>query len=149
MASPAGVRQALIQRVSRRVSGHGIARRSIERAVDRVLEALPAGMAQRDRARDARPGDADHSTHPSTSSGSSIVAVLSAPSAPDLASRARRVLEREGQRVLASGTATSGRHTVLTVRLPAGSESALQRAAGELGASLTVLDSAAAAKVGA
>jgi len=129
MASPVDVRQALIQRVSRRVSGHGIARRSIEGAVDRVLAALPA--------------------HRSPSSGPAIVAVLSAASAPDLASRARAALERERLRVLALGTATAGRHTVLTVRLPAGSEPFLERLAGELGASLTVLDSAAAAQVGA
>src|SRR5688572_23974459 len=144
MASPVDVRQALIQRVSRRVSGHGIARRSIEGAVDRVLAALPVGMAQRDRAREALPAAGDRPAQLSSSSGPAIVAVLSAASAPDLASRARRILERERLRVLALGTATAGRHTVLTVRLPVGSEPVLERVAGELGASLTVLDSSAA-----
>jgi hypothetical protein len=131
------------------VSGHGIARRSIEGAVDRVLAALPAGMAQRDRARESLPAASDRAARPSPASGPAIVAVLSAASAPDLASRARGALERERLRVLALGTATAGRHTVLTVRLPAGSAPALERLAGELGASLTVLDSAAAAQVGA
>ena len=48
MASPEAVRQALIQRVSRKVSGHGVARRSIEGAVDRVLSALPSKIARAD-----------------------------------------------------------------------------------------------------
>jgi hypothetical protein len=45
MASPEAVRQALMQRVSRQVSGHGVTRRSIEGAVDRVLAALPSKIA--------------------------------------------------------------------------------------------------------
>ena len=65
MASPEAVRQALIQRVSRKVSGHGVTRRSIEGAVDHVLAALPPEIA--------RP------------SAPPRIAVLSAASAADLA----------------------------------------------------------------
>ena len=144
MAAPRDVRQALIQRVSRKVSGHGIARRSIEGAVDRVLAALPADMAPRTRA-----PVVDGAARPSASSRPPIVAVLSAASVPDLASRARHLLAREGHRVLASGAGAAGRHTVLTVKLAAGAESALERASRELGASLTVLEPSAAQQVSA
>ena len=127
MASPEAVRQALIQRVSRKVSGHGVTRRSIEGAVDRVLAALPSTIA----------GPA---TPPR-------IAVLSAPSAPDLASRARRLLERDGVRVLDVGTGTAGRYTVATIRLAGAGTTDLQRLAGELGASVSVLDDADARQV--
>jgi hypothetical protein len=127
MASPEAVRQALIQRVSRKVSGHGVTRRSIESAVDRVLAALPTDLSA-----------------PSTPPR---IAVLSAPSAPDLASRARRLLEREGVRVLAIGTGTAGRHTVATIRFAAEGGVDLQRIATTLGASLSMLDDADARQV--
>jgi hypothetical protein len=130
MASPEAVRQALIQRVSRKVSGHGVTRRSIEGAVDRVLAALPADIA-------AAPAP----------SSPPRVAVFSASSAPDLASRARRLLEQEGVRVLAIGTAAAGRFTVATVRFEGGATTDLQKLAGELGASLSVLDAADARMV--
>ena len=119
MAPRDNVRHALVQRVIRKVSGHGIARRSIEGAVDRVLEALPAA---------ARPAPQ--------------VAVFSAVSAPDLPSRARRALDRYGAAVLAMGAGSSGRHTVVTVRLQGAATPVLQQAAAELGASLTMLDPA-------
>jgi len=127
MASPEAVRQALIQRVSRKVSGHGVARRSIEGAVDRVLAALPSKIARA-------------ATLPR-------IAVLSAPSAPDLASRARRLLEREGVRVLGIGTGTAGRYTVATIRFADEGTTDLQRLAGELGASVSLLDDADARQV--
>ena len=123
MAPREDVRRVLIQRVARKVSGHGITRRSIEGAVDRVLAALPADL------------------EPSGRSGQQV-AVLSAASAPDLASRARRVLERHGATVVGMGTGSSGRHTVVTVKLGSPAGPALERAAAELGASLTLLDPA-------
>ena len=127
MASREDVRHALIERVSRKVSGHGIARRSVEGAVDRVLSAIPANL------------DAAESTAPQ-------VAVLSAASAPDLPSRVRRVLDRHGARILAMGTGTAGRHTVVTVRLASGSGGVLDRAAAELGAVLSMVDPADAVR---
>ena len=127
MASPEAVRQALIQRVSRKVSGHGVTRRSIESAVDRVLAALPTDMLP-----------------PAVTPR---IAVLSAASAPDLASRARRALERSGVRVLDIGTGSAGRHTVATVRYAGDSSADLHAVAAELGASLSLLDDADARQV--
>ena len=138
MASRDGVRQTLIRRVSQKVSGHGIARRSIEGAVDRVLSALPADGSGR-----ARPPE----VHGAPGSSGDLVAVLAATFAPDLASRARLILEREGQGVFAIGTATAGRHTAVTLQVPGVAGPALERVARELGASLTVLDPAAADQV--
>src|SRR5687767_7944282 len=127
MASPEAVRQALIQRVSRKVSGHGVTRRSIEGAVDRVLAALPSGIPR--------------------AQGVDRIAVLSAPSAPDLASRARRLLDRQGVRVLDIGTGRAGRFTVVTIRFTADGTPDLQKVASELGASLSLLDDADARQV--
>ena len=121
MAPREDVRRALIRRVAGKVSGHGISRRSIEGAVDRVLAALPDPL-----------GPAEPSAPQ--------IAVLSAASAPDLPSRARRVLDRHGASVVAMGAGSSGRHTVVTVRLAAGAGPMLERAAAELGASLSLLD---------
>ena len=130
MASPEAVRQALIQRVSRKVSGHGVTRRSIEGAVDRVLAALPPDMTP-------------------SPAVTPRIAVLSAPSSPDLASRARRLLERAGVRVVGIGTATAGRHTVATVRYASDMPVDLDRIAGELEASLFLLGDADAGQVSA
>ena len=127
MAPREDVRRALIRRVAGKVSGHGIARRSIEGAVDRVLAALPAR-------REAAPVDAPR------------VAVLSAPSAPDLPSRARRVLERLGASVMGMGAGTSGRHTVVTLQVAGEAGPVLEQAAAELGASLSLLDPADAGR---
>ena len=127
MASPEAVRQALIQRVSRKVSGHGVARRSIEGAVDRVLAALPPEMSQPD--------------------ATDRIAVFSAPSAPDLASRARRLFDRDGIRVRDIGSGRAGRHSVATVRFSAQGTPDLQRIASELRASVSVLDDADARQV--
>ena len=126
MVSRESVRQALIQRVSRKVSGHGVTRRSIEGAVDRVLAALPADIPAESLPR---------------------IAVLSAASSPDLASRARKLLERDGVQVIDVGTATAGRHTVVSIRLPGGGVGVIRRVAAELGASLSVLDDADARQV--
>ena len=127
MAPREDVRRALIQRVARKVSGHGITRRSIEGAVDRVLAALPPDL------------EVPAAAQP-------VTAVLSAASAPDLASRARRVLERHGVRVSGLGFGSAGRHTVVTVQLDGSDRAALERAAAELGASLMILDPADATR---
>ena len=141
MASREDVRHALIQRVARKVSGHGIARRSIEGAVDRVLLALPADLEAAGGARPAAVPTAPTAAAPQ-------VAVLTAPSAPDLPSRARRALVRHGAQVLAMGTGTAGRHTVVTVTLAAGSGQGLERAAEELHATWSLVDPADAVQLG-
>ena len=127
MAPGEDVRRALIQRVARKVSGHGITRRSIEGAVDRVLAALPADL------------EAPEPEPPQ-------LVVLAAASSPDLASRARRVLDQHGARVVGIGAGSAGRHTVVTVQLGAPAGPALERAAAELGASFTILDPADATR---
>jgi hypothetical protein len=109
------------------VSGHGVTRRSIEGAVDRVLAALPAAIPR--------------------SQGVDRIAVLSAPSAPDLASRARRLLDRQGVRVLDIGTGRAGRFTVVTIRFSPDGTPDLQKVASELGASVSLLDDADARQV--
>ena len=130
MAPREDVRRALIQRVMGKVSGHGITRRSVEGAVDRVLAALPADL---------------HAAHSPAASGSQV-AVLSRASSPDLPSRARRLLDRHGAPVIAMGTGTSGRHTVVTVQVGPGAGRALDLVAAELGASLSLLDPADAGR---
>ena len=45
---------------------------------------------------------------------------------PDLASRLRRDLQAEGVVISEMGKASSGRHTVVTLRLPPGAKSALE-----------------------
>ena len=131
MAPREDVRRALIRRVTGKVSGHGITRRSIEGAVDRVLAALPAIPML-----------------PQTAAAAAdSVAVLSAPSAPDLPSRARRLLGRQGAEITGMGIGTSGRHTVVTLRLSGNARPLLESAATELGATLTFLDPADASRL--
>ena len=104
------VRRALRARVARRVHGSGISRDAIDAAVDQVVAAL----------------------RPSTGAGAlpaaaaDLVATFSAVSAPDLASRVRSALGEDGVSVLGLGSATTGRHTVVSV-LARGDEPALAR----------------------
>jgi hypothetical protein len=75
------------------------------------------------------------------------IAVLAAASTPDLGSRTRQALAREGHRDLAMGTATTGRHTAVTLRVPDGTGQMLERIARQLSASLTILDTDASREV--
>jgi hypothetical protein len=68
----------------------------------------------------------------------SMIAALSGLSAPDLGSRLRAALARDGIRVAALGIATRGRHTVVTLRLPASARQALERIATEHSLSLSI-----------
>jgi hypothetical protein len=122
MALRQEIRRTLAERVQRRVAGRGISRRAIDIAVDRVLGAIetaPASVA---------------------SPVPEVVAAFTSPSAPDLGSRVRRALEREGVPASALGSATSGRHTVVTVRLPSDARGALDRVAAQLALPLSILD---------
>jgi hypothetical protein len=116
------VRRALRERVERQVRGHGIPGQVIDAAVDQVVAALPSV---------AEPG-------PSPEAGTEVVATFSAVSAPDLASRVRSALGEDGVSVLGLGSATAGRHTVVTV-LARGDEPALGRAAARAGATLSIV----------
>ena len=113
MALTHDARRALAERVQRRVEGRGISRQIIEDAVARVGDAL-------DQQSSASSRDAD---------ASSIVAVFTAASAPDLSSRIRAALMVEAVTPLAIGSGTSGRHTVVTVRLTTDARAAAERAA--------------------
>ena len=116
------VRRALAERVERQVRGHGIPRQVIDAAVDQVVTALPS-VAE---------------SGPSPAAGAEVVATFSAVSAPDLASRIRSALGEDGVSVLDLGSATAGRHTVVTV-LVRGDEPALGREAARAGATLSVV----------
>jgi hypothetical protein len=114
-------RQALIERVQRKVAGRGIARRTVEAAVARVAEALAS--------QDATP------TAPE--SPEQLIAVFASTTFPDLLSRVRAALDAEGIASTAA-SAQSGRHTVVTVRVPASARDHLLAIAHRLGASLTL-----------
>lgn len=131
MAPREDIRRTLTERVASRVAGEGIPRASIEAAVDGVVAALGSRSAGAAPARtDAAPG-----TMPD---GPTMIAALSGQSAPDLGSRLRAALARDGVRVAALGIATRGRHTVVTLRLPASARQALERIAAEQSLSLSI-----------
>jgi hypothetical protein len=120
MALTHDARRALAERVQRKVQGRGIPRPVIEDAISRVSDALeqpasaPAGVV-----------------------GTSIIAVFTATSAPDLGSRVRAALEAESVAPIAIGTGTSGRLTVASARLAATYQAAAERVATRLSASVS------------
>ena len=121
MALTHETRRALAERVQRKVEGRGISRQVIEDAVARVGDALDQQSSAGSRDADSR----------------SIVAVFTAPSAPDLSSRIRAALMAEAVTPLAIGSATSGRHTVATVRLAGDTREAAERAAKRISVSVS------------
>jgi len=122
MALTHDMRRALVERVQRRVEGRAIPRQLIEDAVRRV-------------------GDALEPLAPASSSGDTaseaIVAVFTAPSAPDLGSRVRAALHAEAVAPLGVGSSTAGRHTVAAVRLASAARAAAERVATRLSASVS------------
>ena len=66
-----------------------------------------------------------------------VIAAVSGRSAPDLGSRLRAALGREGVSICALGIATRGRHTVVTLQVPAAARQALERVAAEQSLSLS------------
>ena len=121
MALTHDIRLALAERVRRRVEGRGIPRHVIDDAVTRVGDALD------------RLSPAPEVRLPCES----IVAVFTAPSAPDLGSRVRAALLAESVAPLGMGSSTSGRHTVATVRLAADARPAAERAAARVSAAIS------------
>src|SRR5689334_12037938 len=121
MALTHDMRLALAERVQRRVEGRGVPRHVIDDAVSRVGEALERLSAASET--HARPA--------------SVVAVFTAPSAPDLGSRVRAALLAESVAPLGMGSSTSGRHTVATVRLAAEARPAAERAAARVSAAIS------------
>jgi hypothetical protein len=111
-------RDDLIARVERKLARRDVPRAVVVDAVERVAGALVA------RERDGRDG----AERPVT-----VVAVC-ADSMPDLASRLRRALAERGASIGELGSATEGRHTVVTLEIENGKTEALQRAVAQLGA---------------
>jgi hypothetical protein len=103
--------RALSKRVNAR-PGQGVTREAVTEAVGRVVDAVEGR------------GDFD-----ATEGNAGLVAVLSSDRMPDLASHLRRDLQAEGVVISEMGKASSGRHTVVTLRLPSGAKSALEQVA--------------------
>jgi hypothetical protein len=118
MALTHETRRALAERVQRRVEGRAIPRHVVDDAVARIADAL------------------DRSPSPELAA-SPIVAVFSAPSAPDLGSRVRAALQVEAVSPLAIGTGSAGRYTVATVRLAADARWAAERSEARISASVS------------
>ena len=121
MALTHDMRLALAERVQRRVEGRGIPRHVVDDAVSRVGDAL----------------ERLSSTSETLAPRDSIVAVYTAPSAPDLGSRVRAALFAESVSPLGMGSSTSGRHTVATVLLAADARPAAERAAARVSAAIS------------
>ncbi len=69
-----------------------------------------------------------------------LLAALAARSSPDLASRLRRDLERDGVVIEEMGWGTAGQHTVVTLRVASDARTALERVATRGRYSLTFFD---------
>ncbi len=121
------MRRALRERVARKVAGSGISPRAIERAVDAVVAALPAERTSAVRGSEPE-----------------IIATLSARSVPDLGSRVRAALQKEGVAVSEIAVASAGQHTVVTLRAPASARDGIGRVADAQSASFTVIDAESA-----
>jgi hypothetical protein len=96
----------------------------VDRAVDNVLGALSA----------AQDMSAPSASRPS---GPPVLAALTGRSVPDLASRVRGALAKEGVAVGAIGSATAGNHNVVTLSVDEPARAVLERVASALKVSLT------------
>ena len=123
MALTHDTRRALAERVHRKVEGRGIPRHLVDDAVTRVSDAL-----------------ARQSTVPANRvDGAGLVAVFTAPSAPDLGSRVRTALQLESVSFAGIGISTSGRHTVAAVRVAVDARSTIERVASRLAVAVSFL----------
>ena len=125
------MRRALRERVARKVAGSGISPRAIERAVDAVVAALPPDAA---------------ASNPLSSP--EIIVALSARSVPDLGSRVRAALAKDGVLVADVAVASAGQHTVVTLRAPASARGKIAQVAAALKASFTVVEGNGPASAG-
>lgn len=112
--------RALSERVNARVGGRGVSREAVADAVEGAVDVLEGRG-------DLAPADEN----------AELVAVFSSDRVPDLASRLRRDLQAEGVVISEMGKASSGRHTVVTLRLPSGAKSALEQLAARLQVSVS------------
>ena len=132
---PEDLRRTVTDRVAQRVAGRGVSRAAVESAVTSVLSALE----QRERGTPGVPA------RPSESAGGTmLVAAVTARSLPDLASRLRAALAREGVSVGSIGIAASGLHNVATLEIASAARPALEAATRTLGAQLSIVSGDAA-----
>jgi len=133
-------RDDLVQRVARKLTRGSVRPDVIADAVDRTLGALAARTAASSpRAASSSPTTPASSvlgerSHDALDAGALGVAVVAAIGKPDLASRLRAALERAGTPVGALGTATEGRHTVVTLQWPAAAAAQGRAIAESIGA---------------
>ena len=123
MALTHETRRALASRVLRKVEGRGISRQVVDDAVARVSDAL----------------DERSSAPTAATESASIVAVFTAPSAPDLGSRVRSALQAESVTPIEVGLGAAGRHTVAAIRVAANARAAAERVAARLSVSVSFL----------
>jgi len=130
---PEDLRRTVADRVAQRVAGRGVSRAAVESAVGSVFTALEQ--------RGSVPGAAAISTSATsdTGTGTMLVAAVTARSLPDLASRLRSALAREGVTVGSIGIAVSGLHNVATLEIASAARPALEAAARTLGAQLSIV----------
>lgn len=76
--------------------------------------------------------------------GPAFVAAVTARSVPDLASRLRSALARDGITIGEIGIAAAGLHHVATLELPVSARASLERAVAALGGQLSVVSGGAA-----
>lgn len=124
------IERTLAERVAQRVAGRGISRQAVDTAVARVLDTLPASVVGSVPA-------ASPIVTPST--GATILVAVTARSVPDLGSRLRAALVRDGIEPGVIGLATAGHHNVATFRIPASARDGTARAATGLGYAMTVV----------
>jgi hypothetical protein len=117
------LRRTVADRVAQRVAGRGVSRATVDSAVGSVLAALDARGAGTE-VRSAQP---------------TLVAAVSARSMPDLASRLRSALARDGVSVGAIGIAAAGLHHVATLEIPDSIRPALERVAAALGGQVSIV----------
>ena len=113
--------------MAQRVAGRGVSRAAVDAAVGSVMAAL-----------DARSAGAPAANSPAPA-GSTLVAAVTARSLPDLASRLRAALGREGVTVGSIGIAAAGLHHVATLEIAGASRPALEAAARALGAQVSIV----------
>lgn len=117
------LRRTVADRVAQRVAGRGVSRATVDSAVGSVLAAL-----------DARTGSSEGRAAEPT-----LVAAVTARSMPDLASRLRSTLSRDGVSIGSIGIAAAGLHHVATLEIAASARPALERAAAALGGQLSIV----------
>ncbi len=123
-------------RVAQRVAGRGVSRAAVDAAVGSVFGALESRRA-------ASGGSQASGSGPDTAPTPTLVAAVTARSLPDLASRLRAALAREGVTVGPIGIAAAGLHHVATLEIVGSGRQALEAAARTLGAQLSIVSEAA------